>query len=613
MRFLLAAILFLAAVVVFTLIAKVVYQDSVETEFERQATASLEAAGFESVIVDFDHHDAKLLGFVDSHEEIKKAREVVQAALPLARLPEIELSEIAIRPSIPPILKIESISGGQEVEITGKLGEDGESVRVLFGSRLAAISGGSVSNAVEIDPMRLPLRHVAELAAVSVELARHSETATIAYEDNTLSLEGTVENDGIKEGILELAALVPETSLNDEVEVVDPSSFLRKSTLVLTRNRFGVTLGGVRAPEETVEVGVILSESSPAMKVTDRRTLDSERIPGSWEEHAAESLPALIDLMHGEMTLEFGEGQIRLTGVTASREKREQILAAIQPILNQNSEIEVLADLNIEDPDGAQGPPSLLSIKFEEGLLTLEGRLQDDSIAAELETALVDAIPDLLVKNAIQVEESAAPAPWLEALPLFLAEALARTEGGSFHFSDSKVRLEGTTREITDKAILQNVAVNSVPPGYSIENQLMHPDEAFPMPELLPEARAQLAESLKQFPIYFDTNSEIVNDTGREKVEAIAALLREAGVELDLVVTGFADNVGNASYNRELSLRRADSVVAALAALEIPEESMETKSEGEDVSGLSRSERWKARRVEVALAEETASPQESAE
>ncbi|MEM6278998.1 MAG: OmpA family protein [Verrucomicrobiota bacterium] len=613
MRFLLAAILFLAAIVVFTLIAKVVYQDSLETEFERQATAALESAGFDAISVNFDHHEARPFGFVDSRSDIERVHDVIQATVPVARLPEVELSEIAIRPSIPPLVKIESLAGGANVEISGVLGEDGESVKSLLTSRLAAIIGGKVENLMEIDPKRLPLVPVAPLAAVSTELARHSEAASIEYYDKILTLSGTVSDDGIKEGILELAALLPETLVKDKIEVVDPRSFLRKSTLILTRNRFGVTLSGVRSPEEQTDLIDIFAQSSPALKVSDRRTEDSERIPGAWEEHAAEALPDLIELMHGEMTIEFGESQIRLTGVTADREKRNKILAAIQPILNRNDEIEVLADLRVEDPAGSQGPPSFLSVSFEEGLLTLEGRVPSEGLAELLEETLAELIPDLLVKDSIEVVETAIPAPWVDSLPLFLTEALTRTVESSFHFSETNVRLEGTTIEITDKAILQNVAVNSVPPGYSVENQLMHPDEAFPTPDLLPEARAQLAESLKQFPIYFDTNSEIVNDTGREKVEAIASLIKETGTNPDLLVTGFADNVGNANYNRELSLRRADSVVEALAALEVSKDSMETKSEGEDVTGLSRSERWKARRVEVSLLEETDSSEENAE
>ncbi|MEM6916937.1 MAG: hypothetical protein AAF491_10260, partial [Verrucomicrobiota bacterium] len=289
MRFLLAAILFLAAIVVFTLIAKVVYHDSLETEFERQATAALESAGFDAISVNFDHHEARPFGFVDSRSDIERVHDVIQATVPVARLPEVELSEIAIRPSIPPLVKIESLAGGANVEISGVLGEDGESVKSLLTSRLAAITGGKVENLMEIDPKRLPLVPVAPLAAVSTELARHSEAASIEYYDKILTLSGTVSDDGIKEGILELAALLPETLVKDKIEVVDPRSFLRKSTLILTRNRFGVTLSGVRSPEEQTDLIDIFAQSSPALKVSDRRTEDLERIPGAWEEHAAEA------------------------------------------------------------------------------------------------------------------------------------------------------------------------------------------------------------------------------------------------------------------------------------------------------------------------------------
>lgn len=610
MRFLLTAFLFLSAVVLFTLIAKVIYQGSVETELERQGSSVLKSAGFDGVGVTFDHHDARLFGFVDSQEQIVAAREVLQRAIPIARLPELDLTEIAIRPTIPPALKIVSSADAAQVEISGTLGEDGESVRALLGSRLTAIASGQVDNLIELDPMRILVERVNEFAAVSVELVRQSESALVEYKEGDLTLSGTVSNDGIKEGILELADLFEPSSIRDEIEVVDPRSFLQKSTLVVTRNRFGLTLSGLRSPEEEIEIQSMLLSAFPNLAISDRREESEDRIPGYWVAHAETALPALIELLHGEMTVEFGEQQIRLTGVTASRENREAILAAIQPILNEDATFEVLADLRIEDPAELMGPPSEVLIRFQKGLLTLEGRVPDDSFAADLEAPLQEIVPDLLVNNALTVEERAQPAAWIENLSLFLSEALSRTEEGSFQFSESAVRLEGTTIEITDKAMLQNIAVNSVPPGFTIENQLVHPDDTFPTPELLPEARAQLAESLKQFPIYFDTNSEIVNSTGREKVEAIASLIKETGAEVDLIATGFADNVGNAAYNRELSLRRAAAVVEALVALEISEESLVTKSEGEDVSGLSRSERWKARRVEVSLAPEI-EPEES--
>lgn len=605
MRFLLTALLFLTAVVVFTFIAKVVYQGSVEAEWERQAAEVLRHAGFDGVEVSFDHHEAGFSGYVDSDRDIETVREIIAEAIPVARISEAALAGIAIRPTIPPELAVESSEAGRRIVVSGVMGGDGESVRALLGSRLTAAAIGSIDNRITLDAKRLPLATAAEFAATAVELVRHSSDAEISLRENRVTLRGTVPNDGIKEGLLELAGKIAPPPLRDEISVVDPGSSLRASTLMLTRNRFGVTLSGAKATgAETADVIGILRESFPSLSVNDRRTAAEDRAPGGWEAHAGTVLPALLDRLAGEMTVEFGENQIRLTGVTASRENREAILAAIQPVLTENRELEVLADLTIETAGDREGPPSYLAASYEEGLLTLEGRVHDDSFVTTLEEELEKLFPDLLVKNALSVDPTAVAAEWPRGLPVFFAEALARVEEGTFRFSNATVRLEGTTREITDKAILQNVAVNTAPPGYRIENELVHPDEPFPTPELLPEARTKLAESLKQFPVYFDINSEIVNAEGQEKLRAVAALLLETGVEVPLLATGFADNVGNAERNRQLSLRRAAAVVASLVALEIPAESITTDSKVENVSGIPRSERWKARRVELSLAPE---------
>ncbi|MDF1823658.1 MAG: OmpA family protein [Verrucomicrobiales bacterium] len=603
MRFLFAAILFLSAVAVFTLIAKVVYQGSVEAELERQSVAALRAAGFDGIEVAFDHHEVTLTGFVDQADEIETVRSIVLETAPVARLPEAELSEIVIRPTIPPSLTVESVAGEEGIQISGILGEDHESVMVLLLTRLGALGNRKVAPEVEHDDQRLLFTAAPEFAAASVELIRHSESARVSIAGGKFKLSGTVPNDGIKEGILELAAMVEADHLVDEISVLDPRSFLKKSTLILTRNRFGVILNGVLSSGDGgADVVGILNAASPSTVVNDRRRHSSDRVAGSWEAHAADVLPALIEHITGEMTIEFTEEQIRLTGLTASSESREKILAAIQPILNENSGIEVLADLQIDDPSVDEGPASSLLATFEEGFFTLKGRVPDDSFVSALEEGLVALNPDILVKNDLKVDEGVRPAEWIDQLKAFFVDAIPRVEAGTFEFTQSQVTLSGTTIAITDKAILQNMAVNSVPLGFTIENQLVHADDPFPMPELLPEARAELEVALKQYPIYFDTNSEIVNEKGREKIEAIADLLLKTGAPVDLVATGFADNVGNAEYNRELSLRRAASVVAALTLFEIPKERITTESKGEDVSGVSRSERWKARRVEISLA-----------
>ena len=64
--------------------------------------------------------------------------------------------------------------------------------------------------------------------------------------------------------------------------------------------------------------------------------------------------------------------------------------------------------------------------------------------------------------------------------------------------------------------------------------------------------------------IYFDFDKAQLKPESTPQLDEIAALLRADG-ELKLVVAGHTDNQGGASYNMELSKKRADAVVAALA------------------------------------------------
>lgn len=165
------------------------------------------------------------------------------------------------------------------------------------------------------------------------------------------------------------------------------------------------------------------------------------------------------------------------------------------------------------------------------------------------------------------------------------------------------MKLEGTVVALSDLQILQNVAVNTAAQELSIDNQLQHPAQSFPEPELLPEQREKLVESFQQFPVYFDSGSEVVSSKERPKLEALAKLLTEAEAAEEIRVTGYADNIGNDEFNRKLGMSRAASVVAVLESLGIKKDRLAVSSEIEDVSSVRRSDRWKSRRVELSLPE----------
>lgn len=604
MRFLLIAILFVFAVAVFTVVSKYGYQASVEAELGERATAALQVAGFEGVDVEFDHLDAIITGEVDTENQKSEVIAVLKRAVPTAYLPDVESADLSIRPSIPPQLKVVRKGGASTVSLKGKLAIDEDPSRILLGSRIHALEViESVDNAVELDPRRLPFPSTAEFAAIATNLITHSDEVRVFLEEGTLTVEGEVANDGLKEAILELAEKIEVESIEDKIKVAEPTSFRLPTILKVTRNRFGITLSGTLATEQSkVDLVSRFGAEDKSTKVSDKIEIGEDYAPAIWEDHIEKIAPVLIAEFVGEMTAEFTHDQIRLAGNVASEDSKSRLLAAFRSLKAKQPSMDILADLDIES-DGETGPEVRLLAVYEGGLLKIDGIVPNDEFIGAIEKALEAAESDILVKSLVETSP-ATSADWVGQLTEFFSEVVARTEKSTIALEGRVLRMEGQTLSLEDKSILGNVAVNTLPQNYRVENLLSHEQEPFPMPKLQPEARVKLSETLKALPVYFGTNSEDIEARERTKIEKVAGVIQETGALVSLQVTGFADNVGNAEYNRALSLRRANAVVQELVKLGFPEESMTTDSVGEDVSNVSRSERWKARRVEVSIAPE---------
>ena len=71
--------------------------------------------------------------------------------------------------------------------------------------------------------------------------------------------------------------------------------------------------------------------------------------------------------------------------------------------------------------------------------------------------------------------------------------------------------------------------------------------------------------SVALYGIYFDTDRADVKPESRPTLSEIATLLKQ-NAKLALIVVGHTDNNGTLDYNLDLSLRRAQAVVAALTS-----------------------------------------------
>lgn len=79
--------------------------------------------------------------------------------------------------------------------------------------------------------------------------------------------------------------------------------------------------------------------------------------------------------------------------------------------------------------------------------------------------------------------------------------------------------------------------------------------------------------------VLFDFDSDQVRQLQRQQLERIGRTLAQVGIQ-GLRVEGHSDNVGDADYNRRLSLRRAGAVAQLLAAAGLSREHLPIQGHG---------------------------------
>jgi outer membrane protein OmpA-like peptidoglycan-associated protein len=604
MRFLVIILLFIFAVIGSVALAKLSLRGNLETEMERRALVVLSGAGYEGVEVKFDHFNAGLAGFVENPEDISKLIGLLKRELPAAYWPGETETTISIRPTLLPLVVVTRAPGSDLVKIEGVLAPSDEEARSLLASRLHALPGiAGVENLIGFDPRQISFPEMAEFASLASGLFAHSGEAEVSFKDGHLTMNGTVPNRGIRAGLLELAESIAPGNIVDQIAVKTPDTFLRSTEIKLTRNRFGVTLSGVLSEEadRAVLLGALRGAVDPSVSIIDRIEMVKDRARAPWLGSLPIVFPALLKGLTGEMTAEFTGSRIRLRGTSPDEETFRTMEAGLSQLAETEPAIAIIADITIAPPGRSEGDGQRFLAVYEGELLIFSGKLSDEMLPGRLEERLVAMFPQLTVKNEIEVVPASPGDEWVARLPEFFSEALRRVERGTFRSEENRFVMEGVTRALSDRQIMQNIAVNTVPANFTIQNDLLHVDTPAPKTPLTPPLRDTLSAALKESPLYFDMGSEILGSDERAKISALVETLKKANVALSLVVTGVADNLGNAEKNRELSLRRADAVVAELERLGLEVSAIETAATVENVSNLRPGQRWRARRVDISL------------
>lgn len=115
------------------------------------------------------------------------------------------------------------------------------------------------------------------------------------------------------------------------------------------------------------------------------------------------------------------------------------------------------------------------------------------------------------------------------------------------------------------------------------------------------ERRSALEELLRKYgnfkkQVFFANNSSKVSASDMEYIDDVVQVLRR-NPELSIVLEGYASPVGNANYNKRLSMRRAEAVQSSLESKGISSARIVAAFKGEDHSGSDAH----ARRVDMSI------------
>jgi OOP family OmpA-OmpF porin len=123
-----------------------------------------------------------------------------------------------------------------------------------------------------------------------------------------------------------------------------------------------------------------------------------------------------------------------------------------------------------------------------------------------------------------------------------------------------------------------------------------------PAPEPTPVAPVVTTEKVTfSADALFDFDKAVLKAEGKTKLNELVSKLRDITLEV-IVATGYTDSIGDAGYNKKLSLRRAQAVKNYLVNMGVDEKNIYVEGKGEAnpvASNKTSAGRAKNRRVEI--------------
>lgn len=390
-----------------------------------------------------------------------------------------------------------------------------------------------------------------------------------------------------------LAAVWGVRVVDNKADLLDKAD---KYYWVASRRNNRIRLMGLAPSIEAKRAIVGVTRASfPGFEIVDRTTL-ARGVPSSdvWLAGVSFALKQLTMIRRGDVRLE----DLSLT-VAGEAEDAGAYRSLKQALANSVPKgIKVMAD-SVTAPIVS---PYTWGAHVSSGRLVLSGYVPNDAVRAELLAAARAGLPTATIVDQMQPAEGA-PQGWSGAAVAVL-RALGSLEGGGADLKDTALVVSGTAGDAATAEAIHAALRSAVPTSLKLSDQIRvrePPPPAPPPPSALPTEPAPAPAKAPEAASAPETRPEAAARPAPEAAAVVRAraceeqlaglasagkiLFRFASAELDsassqtldklaeaakscpgmhIEVGGHASAEGDAELNRQLSLRRAQSVVAYL-------------------------------------------------
>ena len=320
----------------------------------------------------------------------------------------------------------------------------------------------------------------------------------------------------------------------------------------------------------------------------------------NWADAAAMSIAAIAELKGGSVT--FSDADVTLISPPGTDQREfDRIVGALE---NSLPDVFALHAVLTPDPsDPSQGPAEFVATLSPEGLVQLNGRLNDEIVAQTAESFAIARFGSATVSNRARTDE-ALPGDW----PLRVLsglEALSLLSNGSARVTAEDITVTGNTGSKSARSDISKLLSDKLGEGSRFSVEVTYLEKLDPVASMLTpdECEAKIAEILKVRKITFEPGSDTVDATSLGTLDEISEVLGNF-TELRMEIAGHTDSQGRETMNEALSKSRALAVLNALRDRRVATSSFTAEGYGETkpiASNDTEEGREANRRIEITL------------